>query len=575
VATGERSAPEPNSQLKKLFLAESQFPTPQLRVVPTIAQILQAANSEPKDSCPIDAIPVPDSWAERQWQGAIAALNQLLDRAFPAKDHHPALGAINLQDATQNSSHLAKPSTPSLNPAQSQQTENLQGILLSGPATILDLERPIYATWVFALATDQMLKAYLQLPPAAFTEAHLCPNAKVVPVLADDPLSQESFCVVLTEDFGLALALGRNSSGNLNFYFSFDPEVVQQCYAALRPRLGLTSPHHLPQADKLAQRFVPQEANYHLVSQFSRWLLQFMPIEEVRPSVQPTPSFRPQPQGRVNAMTDYPANSRSALKRSSDPQTDPQTNPVSEVSSPSAGQSQGDVQLLRALAHEIRTPLATIRTLTRSLLRRRDLPPEVIYRLQAIDQECNEQIDRFGLIFQAAELETHRPPTARPLATVSLAEVFQASVPRWQEQAHQSNLKLDVQLPANMPRVVSDPAMLDQVLTSLIDRFTHNLPTGGHIQMQVTLAGSQIKLQFQTQPNAGSVSASAAPKSEPQSIGKLLMVQPETGSLSLNLAVTKNLFHALGGKLIVRQRAHGEVLTVFLPLDQGGEVYTV
>jgi hypothetical protein len=31
--------------------------------------------------------------------------------------------------------------------------------------------------------------------------------------------------------------------------------------------------------------------------------------------------------------------------------------------------------------------------------------------------------------------------------------------------------------------------------------------------------------------------------------------------------VTKNLFNALGGKLIVRQRAHQEeVLTIFLPL---------
>jgi K+-sensing histidine kinase KdpD len=45
------------------------------------------------------------------------------------------------------------------------------------------------------------------------------------------------------------------------------------------------------------------------------------------------------------------------------------------------------------------------------------------------------------------------------------------------------------------------------------------------------------------------------------------MFQPETGSLSLNLQVTKNLFNALGGKLIVKQRSsQGEVLTIFLPL---------
>jgi signal transduction histidine kinase len=46
------------------------------------------------------------------------------------------------------------------------------------------------------------------------------------------------------------------------------------------------------------------------------------------------------------------------------------------------------------------------------------------------------------------------------------------------------------------------------------------------------------------------------------------MFQPETGSLSLNLNVTKHLFQALGGKLIVRQRPQaGEVMTIFLPLE--------
>jgi hypothetical protein len=58
------------------------------------------------------------------------------------------------------------------------------------------------------------------------------------------------------------------------------------------------------------------------------------------------------------------------------------------------------------------------------------------------------------------------------------------------------------------------------------------------------------------------------PRTNFKSIGQMLMVQPETGNLSLNLSATKNLFQALGGKLIVKQRPQqGEVLTIFLPLD--------
>ena len=47
------------------------------------------------------------------------------------------------------------------------------------------------------------------------------------------------------------------------------------------------------------------------------------------------------------------------------------------------------------------------------------------------------------------------------------------------------------------------------------------------------------------------------------------MFQPETGCLSLNWDVTKNMFQALGGKLTVRQRTkQDKELTIFLPLGK-------
>jgi K+-sensing histidine kinase KdpD len=103
--------------------------------------------------------------------------------------------------------------------------------------------------------------------------------------------------------------------------------------------------------------------------------------------------------------------------------------------------------------------------------------------------------------------------------------------------------------------------MLDQVLTGLIEKFTRSFADGGQIRVQVTTAGHQLKLQFRTE--------SSCPHNPLQALGKLLMFHPNTGGLSLNLDVTKNLFHALGGKLIVRQRSqYGEVFTIFLPLGK-------
>jgi signal transduction histidine kinase len=164
------------------------------------------------------------------------------------------------------------------------------------------------------------------------------------------------------------------------------------------------------------------------------------------------------------------------------------------------------------------------------------------------------------LIFRAAELES-TPPAAKSVQLIPfpLEEVFEQSIPRWQKQAERRNVELDVILPKQLPKVVSDPTMLDCALTGLMESCTRSLPHGGHIRVRVSTAGNQLKLQVLSQ-----CTASTNPL---KSLGQLLMFQPETGCLSLNLNVTKNIFQALGGKLTIRQRPQqGEELTIFLPI---------
>jgi signal transduction histidine kinase len=217
------------------------------------------------------------------------------------------------------------------------------------------------------------------------------------------------------------------------------------------------------------------------------------------------------------------------------------------------------MELLQALTHEIRTPLTTIRTSARLLLRNPNLSPAMAQSLQAIDRECTDQIDRMELIFRAIELETAASQAVVQLVPMSFAQVLQTGIPRWKKQAERRNVELDVVLPPSLPQVVSDPALFDRVLAGLMEKFTSSLPMGGKIRLEVTTAGNQLKLQFHNQ--------AICPANPFKSLGHLLVFQPETGSLSLNLKVTKNLFQALGGKLIVRQRSQQEeIFTIFLPL---------
>lgn len=483
--------------------------------------------------------------AQREWQSAIASLEQLL-----------------LQ-TTANSASEAPNSNSSLS----------QGLVLAGPLPVLSHPTLLaqFQTGIFTSETYQAL-AWMpfQLPPAKTEQGHKRDNTTYkLPVFPADPLAAEQFCLVFTRTFSLVMVLGEDTTGVPAFVFSFDPEDIQKAWIALRLRMLLSSPHQLSNLESLIEQFTPKPPDYRLVTNFSRLLLQNFPEPPETEKVQTIPIT-----SRDCVTPSKPAQSQEdnlQTNRRWERLVKNEERSVSKI--PNPRETTPDVELLKALTHEIRTPLTTIRTLTKLLLKRRDLAPEVIRRLEIIEHECTEQINRMELIFRAVELETEAvKQVSVNLTSMSLDQVFEHSIPRWQKQAARRNLTLEVVLPQKLPAVVSNPAMLDQVLTGLIENFTRSLPSGGHIQVQVTPAGDQLKLQFQSQPdpekNSNSTQSTHFSCSTLKSIGQLLMFQPETGSLSLNLNVTKHLFQALGGKLIVRQRPQeGEVMTIFLPLE--------
>ncbi len=494
-------------------------------ILPTLSEILtspQVAGGQLLANHSTKSVAQQRVRAEREWFGAIAALEALLQQTQQAK---------------------------------SEAVPQAKGVILAGPLPVLGQPELLanYATWSFTadpLAT--LMGLPFQLPPA-LGEPSPCETNPTLSLLPGDPLAAEQFCFALTDRFSLAMVLGEDAEGNPQFSFSFDPNTVERVWQTLRLRVVLMNTYQMGRLDRLFQQFPPIAPDYRLVTQFSHQLLAHLPdVEDSKES-------------HLKEEQIEIALQRTRRRAKSAHSTSPAI-----LSSP-----QGlDVELLQAIAHEVRTPLTTIRTLTRSLLKRRDLLPDVVKRLEMIDRECSEQIDRFGLIFRAVELETSATKLeSTSLTRTSLAEVLQQSIPRWQKQASQRNLTLEVILPQQMPPVVSDPTMLDQALTSLIDRSARSLPSGSCIQVEVTLAGDQLKLQLQSQMSPTEHhEAKTRGHYKPllKSLGQVLMFQPETGSLSLNLAVTKNLFQALGGKLIVRQRPEqGEVFTLFLPLEPG------
>ena len=243
-----------------------------------------------------------------------------------------------------------------------------------------------------------------------------------------------------------------------------------------------------------------------------------------------------------------------------------QTLPQTTIKDNKSSSTNSEISLLEALTHEIRTPLATIRTLIRSLLRKQDLSKVVQNRLKQIDIECTEQIDRFGLIFNAVELERTKPDQTN-LALTDLGKMLTMLSPVWKNQLERKGLKLILDITPDLPKVLSDSEGLELMLTGLIDRNTRGLQTGGELTLKLRPAGQRLKLQILTQLSK-THNLEVSENVSNEEIGPVLSWNPATGNLQLSQAATQRLLKSLGGRLTNRRDSG---ITIFFPVSESKE----
>ena len=222
-----------------------------------------------------------------------------------------------------------------------------------------------------------------------------------------------------------------------------------------------------------------------------------------------------------------------------------------------------EAKLLRAISHEVRTPLATIRTLISSTLKKYKMDESMRNRLIQIDNECNEQIDRFGLIFNAAELVSNEVPSLNNLAKINLAEIFNKLAPLWNKQLNRRGISLKIDIPKQLPQILSDSEKLELMLRGLIDKNTRGLKEGSTLILELRPAGQKLKLQLKVQ-KLDNNQKEIIKKDNGSDIGPVLNWNPQTGSLQLSQNATQKLLASLGGH-VTQRRDTG--LTVFFPIS--------
>ncbi|MBO0694215.1 MAG: DUF4118 domain-containing protein, partial [Acidimicrobiaceae bacterium] len=204
--------------------------------------------------------------------------------------------------------------------------------------------------------------------------------------------------------------------------------------------------------------------------------------------------------------------------------------------------------LLGAVSHDLRTPLATMKVASSTLL---DADGALANNdARELYELLDVQTDRLTRLvtslldmtrYEAGVLEVRRTPIA-PLDLV--VDALASLRPSLGERA------VDVALPDGLPRVDVDPVLVSQVLVNLIDNADRHAPSGSAIYIAAEARGPKVILSV-TDRGPG------VPADEHDAVFERFVRFDTGGRAGLGLAIAKTFVEAHGERIWVQDTAGG------------------
>ena len=213
--------------------------------------------------------------------------------------------------------------------------------------------------------------------------------------------------------------------------------------------------------------------------------------------------------------------------------------------------------LLRAVSHDLRTPLSAIRAAASELADPESLPPATARRFAEVIEAEAERLDRLvANLLSLSRVEAGAfIPDRHPVDVGELVEVVQTRLGRLLR-----HVRLTVEVPDDLPAVAGDHTQLDQLLTNLVENAARHTPAGATVEIRAAALDGWIHLSV-CDEGPGIDPADAAGLFEPFRSGRV------PGVSGMGLAICKAVAEGHGGSISVGENpGGGAVLTVVLPV---------
>ncbi|MGQ0678501.1 MAG: PAS domain-containing sensor histidine kinase [Actinomycetota bacterium] len=218
-------------------------------------------------------------------------------------------------------------------------------------------------------------------------------------------------------------------------------------------------------------------------------------------------------------------------------------------------------EVISAVAHELRSPLTSVKGFTSTLLLRWDrFDDEAKKRLLTTINDDTDRVTRLiGELLDVSRLEAGRLQLARRM--VKINDIASRVVERMRPRAEHHEIAYD--FPEPFPEVFADSDKIEQVLTNLVEN-AMKYTDGGRIAVQGELEKSMVAVHVSDEGSG------IALENRSQVFGKFFRDGAHVGNpgTGLGLYISRGLVEAHGGRIWVGDAAGGgAVFTFTLPIQ--------
>jgi two-component system sensor histidine kinase ResE len=228
-----------------------------------------------------------------------------------------------------------------------------------------------------------------------------------------------------------------------------------------------------------------------------------------------------------------------------------------------SAQSQKD--FVANVSHELKTPLTSIQGFAQAILDDTAHSPEA--KKQAAQIIYNESGRMHRMALDLLDLARFEGGIADlKMSTVDIGALLRGIVEKFTPQAQKAGIRLQVNVPDNLPQLIADGDRLAQVFTNLMDNALKFTPANGLVTLAAASAGDEMELSV-TDTGIG-----VENEALPHLFDRFYQVDASRAGgdkhgAGLGLAIVKEIVQAHGGRIIVRSQAeHGTTFVIHLPL---------